>query len=189
MRQLCIAATAAILLTAAPHLRAADGPYIAAGYAVTGFKTLCDGDACDRHDGGFRAAAGWGFAKYLTVEALYLHAGHFVAGNVTSDGTAFHGTAKVTGYGGTVGFEIPLPRGLSLGGRLGGASMKADFRPGPAPAIAGGMTTTQLLAGVTARWQFADHWSLRADWDHTRARMNRFDGDVNAGTIGFQFGF
>jgi hypothetical protein len=63
MRQFSIAATAAILLTAAPHLRAADGPYIAAGYAVTGFETLCRGDACDRHDGGFRAAAGWGFAS------------------------------------------------------------------------------------------------------------------------------
>jgi hypothetical protein len=89
MRQFSIAATAAILLTAAPHLRAADGPYLAAGYAVTGFETLCGGDACDRHDGGFRAAAGWGFAKYLTVEALYLRAGHFVADNVTAGGDVF----------------------------------------------------------------------------------------------------
>jgi hypothetical protein len=45
MRQFSIAAAAAILLTVAPHLRAADDPYSAAGYAVTGFETLCGGDS------------------------------------------------------------------------------------------------------------------------------------------------
>jgi hypothetical protein len=45
MRQFSIAATAAIMLTATPHSRAADGPYLAAGYAVTGFEALCGGDS------------------------------------------------------------------------------------------------------------------------------------------------
>jgi hypothetical protein len=42
-----------------------------------------------------------------------------------------------------------------LGDRAGAASVKADFYPGPAPAVAGGKTTAQFLGGVYATYQIS----------------------------------
>ena len=187
---LAVRVAAAIpLLAMASLAHAADGPYIAAGYAYSGYQTRCNGDGCDRHDSGFRTAVGWGFAKHWSVEALYLDAGHFIASDVTAAGVPFHGRTNVRAWGGTVGFAWPLGAALALGARVGAASVKADFQPGPAPAIAGGMTTTQFLGGLSATWRFSGAWSARLDWDHTRARMNRFNGDVDTASVGIQFGF
>jgi hypothetical protein len=185
-----VGAAAAIPLLAMVSLaHAADGPYVAAGYAYSGYQTRCNGDACDRRDGGVRAAAGWAFAKHWSAEALYLDAGHFVASDVTSAGTPFHGRANLRAWGGTVGFAWPLGTAFTLGARVGAASVKANFQPGPAPAIAGGKTTTQFLGGLSATWRFSGAWSARLDWDHTRGRMNRFNGDVDTASVGIQFGF
>ena len=58
-------AAAALMLAITPRAYGADGPYVAAGYSYTGYETRCDGGACDRRDSGYRAAAGWQFAKFL----------------------------------------------------------------------------------------------------------------------------
>jgi hypothetical protein len=183
------AAAVVSLLAAASLAQGADGPYVAAGYAYTAYQTRCDGGACDRRDGGFRVATGWGFAKHWSVEAVYLDAGHFVASDVTAAGTPFRGRADLSAWGGTLSYEYPLGTAVTLGVRLGGASVKADFKPGPAPAIAGGKTTPQFLGGLSATWRFSHAWSARLDWDHTRGRMNRFNGDVDAASIGLQYSF
>jgi hypothetical protein len=182
------AAVAASLLTV-PLAEAASGPYVAASYAYTGYQTRCDGGACDRRDNGFRAAVGWSFASHWSVEAIYLDAGHFVASDLTAVGTAFQGRANLTAWGATVGYEWPLGAAFTVGARLGAAAVKAEFKPGPAPAIAGGKTTTQFLGGLTATWHLSRAWSARVDWDHTRGRMNRFNGNVDAASIGLQYGF
>ena len=135
------AAAPVALLAGASLAQGADGPYVAAGYAYTGYQTRCDGGACERRAGGFRVATGWGFARHWSLEALYLEAGHFVASDVTAAGTPFRGRADLSAWGGTFGYEYPLGAGVTVGVRLGGASVKADFKPGPAPAIAGGKTT------------------------------------------------
>jgi hypothetical protein len=190
MRKLCLPwAICALSLLAAVPARAADGPYVSAGYAVlTDYRTRCNG-ACDHTDDGFRVAVGWNFFKNFSVEALYLDAGHFVVSDITSGGTPFQGNAKVTLGGATLGYQYPIGAHFALGARVGAAAVKAEFTPGPAPAIAGGKTTTQFLGGLGASWQFTNWCSARLDWDHSRARMNRYDGDINALTLGVQFGF
>jgi hypothetical protein len=182
---LAACAGAGALLSPAAH---ADGGFAAVGAGRGGFETRCDGDACDRRDTGFRVALGWEAASHWTVEAVYLHPGRFVAGDVTSSGTPFHGRAELTGWGATAGYALPAGP-VVLSARAGLASLKADFTPGPAPASAGGRTTTQFLAGLGARWAVAPHVALRVDWDHSRARINRFAGDVNLVSVGLQFGF
>ena len=170
-------------------VRADDGPYLTAGYGITAYETRCNGDGCDRRDSGFRTAAGWQLGKHWSAEASYFSDGRFVASDSTSTGVPFHGNAHVHGSGATIGYDLPIVQGLSFGGRVGAAAVKAEFTPGPAPAIGGGRTTAQLLTGLNARWRFTDAWSLRLDWDHTRAKMNRYDGDVNMLSVGVQFGF
>ncbi len=185
------AALAALLAATAGigWAHAEDGPYLAAGYGVTGYETRCNGDGCDRRDSGFRVAAGWGFATSWSAEALYLKEGVFVASDITAAGTPFHGDAHVRAFGATLGYSYPISRAFSIGARAGAASVKADFTPGPAPAISGGKSTTQFLGGLNATWHFSSAWSARLDWDHSRARMNRFDGDINMVSAGVQFGF
>jgi hypothetical protein len=163
--------------------------YLTAGAGTTRYETRCEGGACDRSDTGFRLAAGWEFADRWSVEGLWLDAGKFIASDVTPSGAPFHGTAEVSGFGATVGYALPLGESFDIGARVGVASMKADFKPGPAPAIGGGKTTTQPLYNLSARWHFAPAWSLRADWDGTFARMNRFDGQVDVVTVGVQYNF
>jgi hypothetical protein len=183
------AAVAISLLAMASPACAAEGPYVAAGYAYSGYQTRCDGGACDRRDGGVRAAVGWLFAPHWSIEALYLDAGHFVASDLTAAGTPFHGRAKLSAWGGTLGYDWPLGAKFTVGVRIGMASVKADFTPGPAPAIAGGKTTAQFLGGLSATWHLSSAWSARLDWDHTRGRMNRFNGDVDTASVGIQYGF
>jgi Outer membrane protein beta-barrel domain len=189
MRGSFAACTAALSLSGiAAH--AADGPYATAGYSYSGYETTCDGSvSCDRRSSGFRLAAGWAFAAHWSVEALYLDAGRFDASGATSAGSIFSGRAKLTATGATVGYDWSLGNALSIGPRVGIAAVKADFSPGPAPAIGGGATTAQFFGGAAAVWRLSQAWSLRLDWDHTRARMNRFNGDVNVATVGIQFGF
>lgn len=188
--RLAIRPVAAFLsLALAPLAHAADGPYFAAGYGLTGFETRCDGGACDRRDSGFRLAAGWGFAQRWSVEVIYLDAGEFIASDRTADGTPFYGHADVSATGLTLGYALPLGTKFSIGARLGADSVRAHFHPGPAPAISGGETETRFLGGLTGTWQMAPSWTLRLDWDHTSGRMNRFDGDVNAVGLGLQYGF
>jgi hypothetical protein len=170
-------------------VHAEDGPYLAAGYGTTGYQTRCNGNACDRRDNGFRLAAGWAFARSWSAETIYLNEGAFVASDVTSGGTPFHGDAHVHAFGATLGYSYPISSAFSIGARAGIASVKADFTPGPAPAISGGKTTAQFLGGLNATWHFSTAWSARFDWDHSRARMNRFDGDINMVSAGVQFGF
>lgn len=174
---------------AVPLAAADTGPYVAAGYGTTGYETRCQGDACDRRDSGFRAAAGWQLARNWSLEAIYLNPGTFVASDVTAAGTPFHGRAHVRVTGATVGYSYTFGNAFSLGARAGAASVRAEFTPGPAPAVAGGKTTAQFLGGLDAIWHFSPAWSARLDWDHTRAKMNRYDGDVNALSVGVQFGF
>jgi hypothetical protein len=168
----------ALLACFAPPGQAESGAYLSAGAGITRYETRCKGGACDRSDTGFRLAAGWGFADRWSVEGLWIDAGKFVASDVTPSGVPFRGTAEVGGFGATVGYSLPLGDAFDIAGRLGVASMKADFKPGPAPAIGGGKTTTQPLYNLGVQWRFAPAWSLRADWDGTYARMNRFDGQV-----------
>jgi hypothetical protein len=182
-------AATALVLAIAPRAYGADGPYVAAGYSYTGYETRCNGGACDRRDSGYRAAVGWHFAKFWSIEAIHLDAGRFVASDVTASGTPFHGNAKVRASGGTVGYEYPIGTAFTIAARVGAAAVTADFEPGPAPAIRGGKSTTQFFGGLTGTYHFSNAWSVRLDWDHTRGRMNRYDGDVNGASVGIQFGF
>jgi hypothetical protein len=185
-----VRATVAIsLLALTSPAGAGEGPYVAASYAYSGFQTRCDGGACDRRDSGVRAAVGWAPAPHWSVEALYLDAGRFVASDVTAAGTPFDGRARLRAWGGTLGYAWPLGAKFTVGARAGMASVTADFEPGPAPAIAGGRTTAQFIGGLSMSWRLSTAWSARLDWDHTRGRMNRFDGDVDAASVGIQFGF
>jgi Outer membrane protein beta-barrel domain len=184
-----VVSAASLTVLAVPLARADTGPYAAAGYGITGYETRCQGDACDRRDSGFRAAAGWQLARNWSLEAIYLDPGTFVASDVTAVGTPFHGRAHVSVFGANVGYSYPFGGVFSLGARAGAASVRAEFTPGPAPAIAGGKTRAQFLGGLYATWHFSPAWSARLDWDHTRAKMNRYDGDVNALIVGVQFGF
>lgn len=184
-----LACLGAMLACTALPAQAESGAYLTAGAGATQYETLCAGGACDRSDTGYRIAAGWGFADRWSVEALWLDPGSFVASDVTASGVPYRGTAEVTGFGATIGYALPIGDAFAIGARLGVASMKADFTPGPAPAIAGGKTTTQPLYGIGAQWRFAPRWSLRLDWDDTFARMNRFDGRVDLFTLGVQFDF
>jgi hypothetical protein len=186
----CFAACTAALSLSGIAARASDGPYIAAGYSYGGYETTCDGSvSCDRRSSGFRLAAGWAFADHWSVEALYLDAGRFDASGATSDGSIFYGRTKLTAAAATLGYDWSLGNALSIGPRAGIAAVKADFSPGPVPAISGGATTAQFFGGGAAAWRISDAWSLHFDWDHTRARMNRFNGDVNEASVGIQFGF
>jgi hypothetical protein len=186
----CAVAYAAASLLFGASARAADGPYAAAAYSYSGYETDCDGSvSCDRRSSGFRLAAGWRFAGNWTAEALYLDAGHFDASAATSAGTIFYGRARLTAAGATLGYDWRLGTDFTVGPRAGLTAVRANFSPGAAPAIAGGATTAQFLGGAAAAWRISDAWSLRLDWDHTRGRMNRFNGDVNAASLGVQFGF
>ena len=92
-------------LTLAGLAHAADGPYLSADYAYSGYETRCDGSAgCDRRSNGFRVSAGWAFAQHWSVEALYLDAGRFGASGTASDGSIFYGRAKLTAAGATIGY-------------------------------------------------------------------------------------
>jgi hypothetical protein len=189
MSKLCLSWAACALVFLATSPAHADGPYVSAGFsALTGYRTRCNG-ACDHTDDGFRVAAGWTFLKNFSVEAIYMDAGNFLVSDITSGGTPFRGRAKVTLGGGTLGYQYFIGDKLSFGARAGAAAVKADFTPGPAPAIAGSKTTTQFLGGLDAKWQFTSWCAAHLDWDHSRARMNRYDGDINALTLGVQFGF
>ena len=189
MRGSWVACTAAwSLYGGAAH--SADGPYISAAYSYSGYETRCDGSAsCERRSSGFRVAGGWAFSPHWTVEALYLDAGRFDASGATSEGTIFSGRAKISAVGATLGYDWVFGGAFTLGPRAGIAAVKANFTPGPPPAVPGGATPTQFLGGAAAAWRITDAWSLHLDWDHTRARMNRFDGDVNVASLGVQFGF
>ena len=96
---------------------------------------------------------------------------------------------QAKGLDATLGYDWVFGGAFTLGPRAGIAAVKANFTPGPPPAVPGGATTTQFLGGAAAAWRITDAWSLHLDWDHTRARMNRFDGDVNVASLGVQFGF
>jgi hypothetical protein len=188
MRSSLAGAAALSLSGLAAH--ASNGPYVAADYSYSGYETTCAGAAsCDRRSSGFRLAAGWAFAQHWSVEALYLDAGRFDASGTTSDGSIFYGRTKLTAAGATVGYDWLLGNSLSVGPRAGIAAVKADFSPGPAPALGGSATTAQFFGGAAAAWRISNAWSLHLDWDHTRARMNRFYGDVNLASVGVQFGF
>jgi hypothetical protein len=175
-------------LLGAPLAARAAGPYLAAGYAYSGFETRCDG-ACDSRASGVRIAGGWNIAGHWSLEALYLNDGRFTASEAAADGSPFQGRAKVSAWGGTAGFFWPVTEPLSLGARLGLVSVKAEFEPGAAPAQAGGSTTTQPIAGLTAAWHFTRFLSARLDFDRSRARMNRANGDLNVASLGVQLGF
>jgi hypothetical protein len=183
------ACTAALSLSGlAAH--AADGPYLDAAYTYGGYETRCDGTvSCDRRSGGFRVAGGWAFAHHWSVEASYLDAGRFDASGATADGEIFYGRAKLTAIGATLGYDWSIGSAFSIGPRAGIAAVKVNFDPGPAPAVGGGATSAQFLGGASAAWRISDAWSLHLDWDHTRGRMNRFDGDVNLASFGVRFGF
>jgi Outer membrane protein beta-barrel domain len=183
-------AGATVLSLSGLAAQASDGPYVAADYGYSGYETTCAGSArCDRRGSGFRVAAGWAFAQHWSVEALYLDAGRFDASGTTSGGSIFYGRTRLTAAGATVGYDWLLGNTFSIGPRAGVAAVKADFTPGPAPAIGGGATTAQFFGGAAAAWRISDAWCLHLDWDHTRARMNRFYGDVNVASVGVQFGF
>jgi hypothetical protein len=175
--------------TLAQAANATRGPYAALGASATGFQTRCTGGACDRRAAGVRLAAGWDFASRWSVEALYLDAGRFTASDLTAGGVPFRGRVDVRAFGATVGYGFPLGHAFTITARIGLASVKADFKPGPMPAIAGGKTTSQFLGGLSGTWRLSPTWSARFDWDHTRGRMNRFNGDIDAVTVGFQYGF
>lgn len=185
-----LGACVAALLLSGGAAKAADGPFVAADYTYGAFDTTCDGSAsCDRRSSGFRLAAGWQFAEHWSVEALYLDAGRFDASGATADGSTFSGRTKVTAAGAAAGYDWLFGNAFSIGPRVGLAAVKANFSPGAAPAIGGGETTTQFIGGAAAAWHISDAWNLNLHWDHTRARMNRFDGDVNVASVGIQFGF
>jgi hypothetical protein len=183
------AAGATVLqFAAATAAQAAGGPYVAAGYGYSGYQTRCEG-FCDRRDSGLRVAMGWRLTSSWSIEALYLNPGSFEASDMTAAGIPFYGRAHVRAIGGDVGYDHWFGSAFSVGARAGLASVKADFTPGPLPAISGGKTTAQFLGGLNATWHFSSAWSARLDWDHTRARMNRYSGDVNMVSLGVQFGF
>ena len=185
-----VRACTATLLLCALGAHAADGPYVAAAYGYGGFETHCDATLnCERRSSGFRIAGGWALASHWSIEASYLDAGRYDASGTTSDGSVFYGRAKLTAVGATLGYDWMIGDALSVGPRIGMAALKAEFSPGPAPAIRGGATTAQFIGGADAAWRLSEAWSLHLDWDHTRARMNRFDGDVNIARFGVQFGF
>ncbi len=173
-----------------PAVSLAESPlHVAAGGGVTRFHVRCDGDACDRHDGGWRLAAGWAINDRWSVEALWIDAGRFVASDVTSTGTPFFGRADVSAYGATLAYSWSFGGRFALDAKLGVASVDADFSPGPAPAIAGGRSVTRPIYGVTGRWRVTPRWSFRADWDGTAGRMNRYDGRVDLVAVGIQYDF
>ena len=169
--------------------RASDGPFITAAFSKSGFETRCLAEACDRRDDGLKLESGWQFANHWSLAALYLDAGHFVASDLTATGRPFEGRVKVQMGAIDGGYTIALGNSLSLLPHLGVARVAADFTPGPAPAIAGDKATMQLLAGLSGRWNFARRLSLCLDWDHTRARMNRENGDVNVASVGLESSF
>jgi hypothetical protein len=175
--------------SAAERPTVSTGPYVSVGYAYAGYETRCNGDGCDRRANGVRAAAGWTFLESFSVEALYLHAGDFTASDVSSNGTPFHGHAKLDVYGAALRYDYFLLERFSVGAHVGAVGAKADFTPGPAPAIAGGKTTAQFLGGLSAAWHITRALSFELGWDHTRAKMNRYNGDVDVGSINVRFGF
>jgi hypothetical protein len=178
-----------VLLISAVPAQADNTFHVALGGGASHFATRCDGDACDRRDVGWRVALGWRFRERWSVEAAWLDAGKFIASDVTASATPFNGRAAVRAYGATVAYSWPLNPSLSLDARAGAASVDADFSPGPAPAVALGRTVTRPLYGFTARWRLAPRWSLRADWDGTAGRMNRYDGRLDLFSVGLQYEF
>ncbi len=173
-----------------PAAARAESPFhVAAGGGVTRFNVRCDGTACDRHDGGWRLAAGWAINDRWSVEAAWIDAGRFVASDVTGNGTPFFGRADTRAYGATLAYSWSFGDTLTLDARLGVAAVEADFSPGPAPAIEGGRSVTRPLYGVTGRWRMTPRWSFRADWDGTAGRMNRYDGRIDLIAVGIQYDF
>lgn len=163
--------------------------HVAVGGGATHFATRCDGNACDRSDQGWRIGLGWTLRDRWSIEATWIDAGRFTASDRTAAGTPFFGRVDVRIAAATVGYAWPLSDSLWVAAKLGVASVDSDFSPGPAPAIAGGRTVTRPLYGVSALWRVAPRWSLRADWDGTEGRMNRFDGRVDVYAVGVQYEF
>lgn len=116
--------------------------------------------------------AGYRLSRHFAVEGAYAHLGNFAYNSVVSAPAAdtIQGSFRANALSLSAVGIMPLPASWSIYGKLGLAytvsTLSANSVSGVTPLSNGTESTTGLLAGAGATYDFNTTWFGKLGWDH-----------------------
>jgi hypothetical protein len=147
-------------LLTATFSASAQEAYIAGGVGRSNWNMNCGPSGCNRTTTAFRVAAGYRFNRVVALEAF-----HFDFGRARSSDPSINGELGGTAQGAEaiVGWQFG---DVEFAGKIGLASVHADYRPAPSSFYpAEHRTHTEPIAGAMLAYRFTPHLALRLDFD------------------------
>jgi hypothetical protein len=142
--------------------------YVAGGVGQSNWNFDCGSNGCDRNTTAWRAAAGYRFNRIVALEAFYFDFGRARSSSAALDGT-LGGTA--VGLEALIGWQFGA---FDLAGKIGLASVRADFRPAPTSFdVATRVRNTEVIGGLMGAYRITPNVALRLDVDIVTVALER----------------
>jgi Outer membrane protein beta-barrel domain len=168
----------------------AQEPYLAASLGRSNWNMDCGPNGCERNTTSYRFAAGLRLNRVVAVEAFYVDLGRARSTDPSLDGEL---RGKAAGAEALVGWQFA---NVDLAGKIGFASVRADFRASPTSFDPSERQThTELIGGAMLGYHLAPHLTLRLDLDLVTVALDSdrvfFSRGANLSTLllGLQYQF
>lgn len=169
---------------------AAQEAYIAGSAGQSNWNFDCGPNGCDRNTTAWRVAAGYRFNRVVAVEAFYVDFGRARSSTPALDGEL---RGNATGIEALVGWQFGA---FDVAGKLGLASVRADFRPAPSSFdVATSVRNNEVIGGLMGAYRFTPNLALRLDVDIVTVALDRNGffywrgADVTTWLLGLAFRF
>lgn len=143
--------------------------YVAGSAGQSNWNFDCGPAGCDRNTTAWRVAAGYRFNRVVAVEAFYADFGRARSSTSSLDGEL---SGQATGIEALVGWQFGA---FEVAGKLGGASVRSDFRPAPGSFnVASTARHNEVIGGLMGAYRFSQNLSLRLDVDIVTVALDSF---------------
>jgi outer membrane autotransporter protein len=182
-----LTAIAALLVATASQ---AD-PYVVVSAGVANHDVDCTGTtSCDKRGTGLKLIGGYKLTPNFAVEGGYLSFGKSEFSGPGLGGT-IGASVKVSGFGIGAAFHHDLNPNWDVVGRLGVASLDADYDLtfNGASVDSGSDSSTKLYGGFGVGYKISPNLSLNAAYDFSKAKLLDEDLKVNMFSVGMTYSF
>ena len=179
-------------LLAAAFGACAQEAYVTGGVGRSNWNFIdCGASGCDRNKTAWRFAAGYRFNRLVAAEAFYFDFGRSRSSSPSLDGEL---RGRAGGAQALLGWQFST---FELAGKIGLASVRADFRPAPSNVgdTSARSTHTEVIAGVMAAYRVTPQLALRFDLDIVTVALSSDlifysrGADVTTLLLGVKYGF
>jgi hypothetical protein len=169
---------------------AAQEAYLAGGLGRSNWNFDCGPRGCDRNTASWRVAAGYRFNRVVALEGFYSDYRRARSSDFTLDGE-LGGTA--VGVQTLLGWDFGT---AEVAGKIGLASIRADFRPAPTSTYSASQrSNSEVIGGLMVAYRLTPKLSIRLDADIVTVALNgdaffySRGADVTTFTLGLMYRF